>query len=94
MLPESQALLDDMGADNGCTFRPCPKHQAELDAAVAACKTEGLKFTPYQVGTLAYGEQTAQERLWKKFPSGSKLNEALVSIFDDCRKCKSVSRFD
>jgi hypothetical protein len=89
----TQQILDDMGTDNGCTFRPCSQHQKELDETVAACVTEGLKFTPSQISTLSYGEETAQQRLYKKFPSGPKLNRVLNDIFDGCRKCRSVSRF-
>ena len=74
-------LIEAMGRDNGCKFVPAPEQKRKLVEGLQRMRQAGCRLTPWQLDTMAMGEQTSQDRLAAKY-DGKAASKALTVIFD------------
>ena len=53
------------------------------------CREEGLQFTAYNVGLLAYGEENEKRKKFQSYPSFPVLDKTIGTILDGCKNCKA-----
>jgi hypothetical protein len=82
-------ILQDIGTDKGKVFVPCRHHLAQLHNDIEWCREEGLQFTAYNTGLLAYGEENEKRKKFQSYPSFPVLDKTIGTILDSCKNCKA-----
>jgi hypothetical protein len=85
-------VLQDIGTDKGKVIVPCRHHLAQLHNDIEWCREEGLQFTAYSIGLLAYGEENEKREKFQSYPSFPVLDKTIGTILDGCKNCKAEVR--
>lgn len=85
-------ILQEIGTDKGRVFVPCRGHLAQLHNDIEWCREEGLQFTAYDIGLIAYGEENEKRKKFQSYPSFLVLDKTIGTILDGCKNCKAGVR--
>ena len=85
-------ILQDISTDKGKVFVPCRHHLAQLHHDIEWCHEDGLQFTAYNIGLLAYGEENEKRKKFQSYPSFPVLDKTIATILDGCKNCKAEVR--
>src|SRR5258708_15797074 len=85
-------ILQDIGTDKGKVFVPCRHHLAQLHNDIQWCSEEGLQFTAYNIGLLAYVQVNERRKKFQSYPGFPVLDKTIGTILDGCKNCKAEVR--
>lgn len=77
----AQKMVSAMGKDNGTQFSVSPAQKQRLEAGVTKMIAAGCAFRNHEIETFAYGEDTDQKDLVRKY-NGQEASDALTSVFE------------